>query len=155
MTILISYDKFTQCNKDLAEHQVANCALTLCNNTSLAKPELKKTQPKPTNCKGNWKMKLCRKLWVFLFKDIYNTGSQQTGKFVLKTLTSWHVSASLLDWRGIQCSIVLWVGWTLSIWEVWGRIPDTDYFFRAICFLGLCFSLLSLFCMGVFSHFLF
>lgn len=62
MTILISYDKFTQCNTGLAEHQFANCVLKLCNNTSSAKLKNLKKKQKNHNCKGNWKMKLCRKL---------------------------------------------------------------------------------------------
>lgn len=152
MTILISYDKFTQCNKGLAEHQFANCVLKLCNNTSLAK--LKSLKKKKTTAKatGKWSYAGSSELFFF-FKDTCNLGSQQTGKYLLRTLTSWHVSASLLEWRGIQCSDTLWVGRMPGIWEVLGSVPEFDYFFRANYFLSLCLSLLFLFCMGVFSGF--
>lgn len=127
MTILISYDKFTQCNKDLAEHQFANCVLKLCNNTSLAKIRIKK-KPKPAKATGKWSYAGSSELFFF-FKDIYAVGSHQIGKYVLRTLTSWHVSASLLEWRGIQCSIALRVGCTPGTSEVLGSAPDFDFYF--------------------------
>lgn len=132
MTILISYDKFTQCNKDLAEHHFANCVLKLCNHTSWASSEFQKI------CKGNWKMKLCRKLWgLVFFKDIDDLGSQNIGKYVLRILTSWHVSASPMESRGFSAALPS--GWN-ACW-VFGRsgVP----FHTLIIFLG---HIISLFC---------
>lgn len=68
MTILISYDKFTQCNKNLAEHQFANCVFKLCN-TSLVKLRIKKK--KLQKQLGNEAMR--EALSCFSFLRIYMT----------------------------------------------------------------------------------
>lgn len=81
--ILISYDKFTQCNKDLAEHNFANFVLKLCKNTSWPSSEfLKKLQRQLEN------EAMQEALRMFFVKDVDDLGSQQIGKYVLKTLTS-------------------------------------------------------------------
>jgi len=45
VTILISYDKFTQCNKDLSEHQFADCALHWVTTLRWPNSELKQKKP--------------------------------------------------------------------------------------------------------------
>lgn len=68
MTILISYDKFTQYYRDLAEHSLLIVSSSCVTTLPWPHSELKKK--KKINCQDNWKMKLCRKFWVvFLFQE--------------------------------------------------------------------------------------
>lgn len=132
MTILISYDKFTQCNKDLAEHHFANFVLKLCNSTSWPSSELKKI------CKDNWKMKLCGKLWGFFSKIEMTLDPNKLGNMFWGLWHLLHVSASPMEPRGF-INAGLPSAW--NPWWVFGR--SGILFHTVVIFLG---QTTSLFC---------
>lgn len=106
MTILISYDKFTQYYRDLAEHSLLIVSSSCVTTLPWPHSELKKKKKLTAKTTGKWSYAGSSELFSF-FRNIYDLGSQQIGKFILRILTSWHVSAGVLEWRELQCSIAL------------------------------------------------
>lgn len=145
--ILISYDKFTQCNKDLAEHNFADFVLKLCNNTSWPSSELKKKMAKAT---GKWS-------YAGSSEDAVFQGCRWP-----RIPTNWEIcfeDSDILIYfcqsigvKGIQCRVALCMESLLGIWEVRDSISYCDYFFRANYFFVLYLALVFVFCMCVFCH---
>lgn len=145
MSILISYDKFTQCNKDLAEHHFANFVLKLCNNTSWPSSEFKKS----AKATGKWSYAGCTEVFFQRFRWPWIP-------------TNWEISFDDSDIlmhfcqsngaKGIQCRIALCRESVMGTWEIRDSVSYCDYFFRPNYFLVLYLPLLFLFCMCAFSH---